>query len=98
MPIKKIITWTQTEDTAVEEEVLLKMMHTLNKSARIPFEIFPNQSIMKNKITLMEWDGTLVNKNYAFLIEAKHKMTIVSIFDNVIDRVGRAILIEFFYF
>lgn len=78
-PIRNNVTWSQSEDKAMEDEVLLAVSDFLNKMFKLSVEIFPERIMSKNKITIMEFDGILVCGDQVFLLEAKHKMTDVCI-------------------
>jgi hypothetical protein len=77
--ISNNVTWSQSEDKAMEGEVLLAVKKFFNKMFKLMVEIFPDRIMYKNKILIMEFDEILICGDKVFLLEVKHKMTDVCI-------------------
>ncbi|CAI2166123.1 11210_t:CDS:2 [Funneliformis geosporum] len=73
--IRNNVTWSQSEDKAMEDEVLLAVKNFLDKMFKLTVEIFPERIMYKNKIAIMEFDGILICGDQVFILEAKYKMT-----------------------
>ncbi|PKK76523.1 hypothetical protein RhiirC2_707329 [Rhizophagus irregularis] len=85
--IKYESTWTETEDKAMKEEILLAIMEALNKYESVPIKIYP-KNIIKDQLQtpIMGWDKILIVGERMYLVEAEHNITLENI-NNLSDEI-----------